>query len=127
MIALPLPASLVILFQDPFEIRGLVKDLAGKLGVGDDLSVAVVLQGAGADVEPFANFFAREEVFTAEEWPVRLGHFPNPFFGASQGREDYLHLARLHTQVLNRFHHRCVVCAVLSDFTQSNRSTSSRL
>ena len=75
VIALPLPASLVNLFQDPFEIRGLVKDLAGKRRVGDDLSVAVVLQGAGTDVEPFTYFLACEEVFTAEERPVHLGHF----------------------------------------------------
>ena len=66
---LPFPASLVILFQYPFEIWGLVKDLSGKLRVGDDPPIAIVLQGAGA----------------------------------------------------------LVVFVVLSDFTQSNRSTSSRL
>ena len=127
VIALPLPASPVILLQDPFEIRRLVKDLAGELRVGDDLPVAIVLQRARADVEPFANFFAREKMLAAKERPVRLGYFPNPFSDASQGREDHLHLARFHTQVLNRFHHRFVVFVVLSDFTQSNRSTSSRL
>ena len=61
------------------------KDLAGELRVGDDLSIAVILQSARADVEPFANLLAREEVFTAEEWPVRLGYIPNPFLDASQG------------------------------------------
>ena len=80
-----LPASLVILLQDPFQVRGLVKNLAGKMRVGDDLSVAIVLQGARADVESFTYFIAREEVFAAEERPVRLGHFPNPFPDASQG------------------------------------------
>ena len=82
---LSFPVSPVILLQYPFEIRGLVKDLAGKLGIGDDLPVAIVLQGAGADVESFTYFLAREEVFTAEEWPVRLGYIPNPFLDASQG------------------------------------------
>ena len=45
-----LTASPIILFQDPFEIRNLVKDLAGELRVGDDPPVAIVLQGAGAFV-----------------------------------------------------------------------------
>ena len=85
MIALPLPASPVILLQDPFEIRRLVKDLAGELRVGDDLPVAIVLQRARADVEPFANFFAREKMLAAKERPVRLGYFPNPFSYSSQG------------------------------------------
>ena len=80
---LPLPVSSIVLFQDPFEIRGFVEDLAGKLCVGDNLSVAIVLQGTGADVEPFANLLACEEMFAAEEWPVRLGHFPDPFPNSS--------------------------------------------
>ena len=103
------------------------REFTGKLRVGDDLSIAVILQSARADVKPFANLLACKEMFTTEEWPVRLGYFPNPFPDASQGGEDYLHFARLHTQVLNCFHHRIVVFAVLSDFTQSNCSTSSRL
>ena len=95
--------------------------------VGDDLSIAVILQSAGADVEPFANLLACKEMFAAEERPVRLGYFPDTFPDTSQGGEDRLHLARFHTQVLNRFHHRIVVFVVLSDFTQSSRSTSPRL
>ena len=82
---LSFPVSPVILLQYPFEIRGLVKDLAGKLRVGNDLSVAIVLQSAGTDVESFANLLASEEVFTAEERPVRLGHFPNPSSYSLQG------------------------------------------
>ena len=119
--------KIVILLQHPFQVRSLIEYLSCKLSVGYNLPVAVVLQGAGTDVEPLTYFLACEEVFTAEERPVHLGHFLNPFPDSSQGRDYCLHFARLHTQVLNRFHHRCVVCAVLSDFTQSNRSTSSRL
>ena len=85
MIALPFSASLIILFQDLFKIRGFVKDFTGELRVGDDPPIAIVLQGAGADVEPFANLLAREKVFTAEERPVSLGHFSNSFPDASQG------------------------------------------
>ena len=85
MIALPLTASPVILLQDPFEIRGLVKDLAGKLGVGDDPPISIILQSAGADVEPFAYFFTREEMLSTEERPVCFRHFPNPFLDALQG------------------------------------------
>gem|GEM_PF-3979806 len=66
-------------------------------------------------------------MFAAEERPVCFRHFPNPFSYSLQGGEDHLHLARFHTQILNRFHHRFVVFVVLSDFTQSSRSTSSRL
>ena len=66
VIALPLPASPVILLQDPFEIRRLVKDLAGELRVGDDPPISIVLQGAGADVESFTYFLAREEMFASE-------------------------------------------------------------
>lgn len=127
MIALPFSASSVILLQYPFEIRNLVENLAGELRVGDDPPIAIVLQGAGADVKPFANFLACKEVLAAEEWPVSLGHFPNPFPEALQGGEDHRHLTRFHTQILNRFHHHAFVFAVLSDFRQSNRSTSSRL
>ena len=82
---LSFPVSPVILLQDLFEIRSLVKDFAGELRVGDDLSIAVILQSARADIELFANFFACEKMFTAEERPVRLGYFPNPFPDASQG------------------------------------------
>ena len=82
---LSFPVSPVILLQYPFEIRGLVKDLAGKLRVGDDLSIAVIQQSARADVKPFANFLACEEVFAAEERPVRFRYFSNPFSYSLQG------------------------------------------
>ena len=95
MIALPFSASLIILFQDLFKIRGFVKDFTGELRVGDDPPIAVILQGAGADVKPSANLLAREKVFTAEERPVSLGHFSNPFSYSLQGGEDHLHLACL--------------------------------
>ena len=81
----PYDVSFVILLQHPFQVRSLVEYLSCKLRVGDDPPIAIVLQGAGADVEPFANLLTREEVFTAEERPVCLGHFPNPFPDSLQG------------------------------------------
>ena len=77
--------KIVILLQHPFQVRSLIEYLSCKLSVGYNLPVAVVLQGAGADVKPFANFLACKEVFTAEERPVSLGQFSNPFPDASQG------------------------------------------
>ena len=53
--------------------------------VGDDLSIAVILQSAGADVESLANLLACKEMFTTEEWPMRLGDFPDPFSYSLQG------------------------------------------
>ena len=85
MIALPFSASPVVFLQDPFEIRSLVKDFSGEPRVGDDLSIAVILQSARADVKPFANFLACEEVFAAEERPVRFRYFSNPFSYSLQG------------------------------------------
>ncbi len=44
----------ITLFQQPFQVRSLIEYLFCKLCVGDNLSVPIVLQGAGADIQPLA-------------------------------------------------------------------------
>ena len=44
--------SFVILLQHLFQVRSLVEYLACKLRVGYNLPIAIVLQGAGADIQP---------------------------------------------------------------------------
>ena len=118
--------KIVILLQHPFQVRSLVEYLPCKLRVGDNLPVSVVLQGTGTDIQPLAHFLTREEKFACKEWLVRIRYFHNPFAYTSQGRDDQLHLVRLHVQVSCCFHYICLFLG-LSDFVRSNTSTSSRL
>ena len=118
--------KMVILLQYLFQVRSLVENLACKLRVGNNLPVAVVLQGTGTDIEPLAHFLARKEKFACKEWLVRLRHFYNPFSHTSQCRDNQLHLVRLHVQVSCSFHHICLFLG-LFDFVGSSVSTSSRL
>ena len=118
--------KIVILLQHPFQVRSLIEYLSCKLSVGYNLPVAVVLQGAGTDIEPFAHILTREEKFACKEWLVRLRYFHNPLFHTSQCRDDQLHLIRLHVQISCCFHHICLFLG-LFDFVRSNASTSSRL
>ena len=69
--------KIVILLQHPFQVQSLVEYLPCKLRVGYNLPVAVVLQGAGTDIEPFAHILTREEKFACKEWLVCLCQ--NPF------------------------------------------------
>ena len=118
--------KIVILLQHPFQVRSLIEYLSCKLSVGYNLPVAVVLQGAGTDIEPFAHILTREEKFACKEWLVCLCHFHNPLSYTSQCRDDQLYLVRLHVQVSCCFHHICLFLG-LFDFVRSNASTSSRL
>ena len=118
--------KIVILLQHPFQVRSLIEYLSCKLSVGYNLPVAVVLQGAGTDIEPFAHILTREEKFACKEWLVRIRHFHNPFSHTSQCRDDQQHLVRLHVQVSCCFHHICLFLG-LFNFVRSNASTSSRL
>ena len=76
--------SLVILLQHFFQIRSLIEYLACKLRVGNNLSIAVVLQGTGTDIQPFAHFLARKEKFASKEWLVCIRHFYYSFTYTSQ-------------------------------------------
>ena len=62
--------SLVILLQHSLQVRSLVEYLTCKLRVGNNLLVAIVLQGAGADIQPLAHLLTREEKFSCKEWLV---------------------------------------------------------
>ena len=118
--------KMVILLQYLFQVRSLVEYLPCKLRVGNNLPVAVVLQGAGTDIEPFAHILTRKEKFACKEWLVRLCHFHNSFTHTSQGRDDQLHLIRLHVQISCCFLYICLLLS-LFDFVRRSASTSSRL
>ena len=118
--------KIVILLQHPFQVRSLVEYLPCKLRVGNDSPIAVVLQGAGTDVQPLAYFLTREEKFACKEWLVRIRHFHNPFSHTSQCRDNQLHLVRLHVQISCCFHHICLFLELFV-FESSKLSTSSRL
>ena len=67
---------IIILYQ-LFQIRLLIENLPCKLRVGDNPFVLIVLQGAGADIQPFTHFLTREKVLTAKQRFVCLCHFLN--------------------------------------------------
>ena len=50
---------LIILLQHPFQIRLLIEYLPCELCIGNNPPVPIVLQGAGADIQPLAYFLAR--------------------------------------------------------------------
>ena len=72
--------SLIILLQHLFQIRSLIEDFPCNLRVGDNLSVAIVLQGTGTDIQPLAHFLTRKEKFSGKDRLVRFCHFHNSFF-----------------------------------------------
>ena len=115
--------KIVILLQHPFQVRSLIEYLSCKLSVGYNLPVAVVLQGAGTDLQPLAHFLSCEEKFACKEWLVCLCHFHNPFPHTSQCRDDQLHLVCLHVQISCCFHHICLFLG-LFDFVRRSASTS---
>ena len=63
---------LIVILQQPFQIRSLIEYLPCKLRVGDNPPIPIVLQGSGADIQPLAYFFTCEEVLTAKERLVCL-------------------------------------------------------
>ena len=50
---------LIVILQQPFQIRNLIKYLPCKLRVGNNPPVPIVLQGAGTDIQPLAHLLAR--------------------------------------------------------------------
>ena len=80
--------SLVILLLYLLQVRSLAEYLSCKLRVGDNLPVAVVLQGTGTDIQPLTHFLSREEKFACKEWLVCLCHFHNPLSHTSQSRGE---------------------------------------
>ena len=48
-------------------------------GVGDNVLVQIILQGAWTDEKPFADLSPREVDFTPEQRTMRLGNLPEAF------------------------------------------------
>ena len=78
------------------QIRSLIEYLPCKLSVGNNLPIPIVLQGAGADIQPLAYFFTCEEVLTAKERLVCLCYFLNSLAYSADGGQHLLHIVNLH-------------------------------
>ena len=87
---------LIIFLKQPFQIRSLIEYLSCKLRVGDNLPVAIVLQGTGTDIQPLAHFLAREEVLTAKQRLVYLCYFLNSLAYSADSGQHHLHIVSLH-------------------------------
>ena len=68
---------LIVILQQPFQIRSLIEYLPCKLRVGDNPPIPIVLQGSGADIQPLAYFFTCEEMFSTIQRLVCLCYFLN--------------------------------------------------
>ena len=126
--------KIVILLQHPFQVRSLVEYLPSKLCVEDNPPVPIVQQGARADIQPLAHFFACKEVLTAKQRFVCLCHFLNSFAYTADSGQHHLHIVSIHIQISYLFHNLRVYLLILvfpvsafSVFVWSNCSTSSRL
>ena len=94
----------IMFFQQPFQIRLLIKYLPCKLRIGNNSLVPIVLQGARADIQPLTHFLTCKEMLTAKQRFVCLCHFLHPFTYATEGRQHYQHIVRIHVQVSYLFH-----------------------
>lgn len=124
----------IMFFQQPFQIRLLIKYLPCKLRIGNNSPVPIVLQGARADIQPLTHFLACEEMLTAKQRFVCLCHFLNSFAYTADSGQHHLHLIGLHVQISYLFHNLRVYLLILvfpvsafSVLVWSNCSTSSRL
>ena len=104
---------LIVILQQPFQIRSLIKYLPCKLRVGDNSPFPIVLQGTGSDIQPFAHFFTCEEVLTAKEWLVCLCYFLNSLAYSADSGQHHLHIVSLHVQISYLFHSSLVLFVVL--------------
>ena len=104
---------LIVILQQPFQIRSLIKYLPCKLRVGDNSPFPIVLQGTGTDIQPFAHFLACQEMLTAKEWLVCLRHFLYPSTYTADSRQHHLHVVSLHVQISYLFHSSLALFVVL--------------
>ena len=95
----------IMFFQQPFQIRLLIKYLPCKLRIGNNSPVPIVLQGARADIQPLTHFLACEEMLTAKQRFMCLCHFLYPSVHSFKCGQHHLHIIRLHVQVSYLFHH----------------------
>ena len=124
----------IMFFQQPFQIRLLIKYLPCKLRIGNNSPVPIVLQGARADIQPLTHFLACEEMLTAKQWLVCLSNFLNSLAYSVDSGQHHLHIVHLHVQISYLFHilHVYLLNLFFSAFdffilVWSNLSTSSRL
>ena len=103
----------IMFFQQPFQIRLLIKYLPCKLRIGNNPSIPIVLQGSVADIQPFAHFFTCEEVFTAKERLVCLCYFLNSLAYSADSGQHHLHIVSLYVQISYLFHSSLVLFVVL--------------
>ena len=89
----------IMFFQQPFQIRLLIKYLPCKLRIGNNSPVPIVLQGARADIQPLTHFLACEEMLTSKQRFVCLCHFLYPSVHSLKCGQHHLHLVRIHVQV----------------------------
>ena len=69
-----------------------MEDFPCDLCVGDNTLVPIVLQGAGADEEPFADFSPREVDFSSKQRTVHLSNLPNASAYFLDARDELFHL-----------------------------------
>ncbi len=103
----------IMFFQQPFQIRLLIEYLPCKLSIGNNPPAPIVLQGAGADIQPLAYFFTCEEVLTAKERLVCLCYFLYPSTYTADSGQHHLHIVSLHVQISYLFHSSLVLFVVL--------------
>ena len=101
---------LIVILQQPFQIRSLIKYLPCKLRVGDNPPIPIVLQGSGADIQPLAYFFTCEEMFSTKQRFVCLCHFLNSLAYSADSGQHLLHIVSLHVQISYLFHSSCLIC-----------------
>ena len=121
-------------FQQPFQIRLLIKYLPCKLRIGNNSPVPIVLQGARADIQQLTHFLACEEMLTSKQRLVCLSNFLNSLAYSVDSGQHHLHIVHLHIQISYLFHNLRVYLLILvlsvfdfSVLVWSNCSTSSRL
>ena len=68
---------LIVILQQPFQIRSLIEYFSCELCIGYNPPVPMVLQGAWTDIQTLAHFFTCEEVLSTIQRLVCLCYFLN--------------------------------------------------
>ena len=115
-------SSPIFLLQQSVDVGETVEYFPCDLSVGKDALVPIVLQGAGADEEPFADFSPREVDFSSKQRTMCLGYFFQSLCHLLDARDELFHLGRFFVYDFV-FHSHCIF---RFDFSRK-ASTSSRL
>ena len=84
----------VILSEDALQIGEFVEHLPSDPGVGQEAAVAIFLQCAAADEEPFRHLAARQVDVAAEERAVRGGNLAHLLRDGREPVEERFHFRR---------------------------------